>query len=575
MSAEYAKSGNQPRRSAEEDAELWARFTGKAGQEATASPIHRLKIAGSAPDGFGLYPRPAAPPDALRGESLMRDIWRIGMAKVEMPGGRPPWSDPLPSRHFTDRVHRFDWLGDLFTQGDAGADRARFLIDDWIENFGRFNGFAWRAGCTADRVWNWMLCGPGLFENGPEETVHQRLEVFGRQVRHIDAVREDCSEPAARWRIAAVMAAHAICVRRGKGLEEAFERLDNECTAQILPDGGHVSRSPARGLRTMLDLCVLKDLTERSERPVPEFMLRWIERLGGMIGFFRAGDGALPPFNDSQESLPESVDAALSRLSSPPRRFTVAPKSGFHKLQKGETCLILDAGNAPEEPFGDGAHAGALGFELHDGDARLITSCGYSPEVDIDWQAAVRRTGAHSTLIIANEDSAPFRRNEDTGLMFPVGPDGISAKRLEEADEIWLDAQHGGYKKAFGLLHRRRLFMSGDGRRLTGEDSLARPVSQGTADTERTIPFVVRFHLHPTVTATTGDTAIRLECENGSVWRFKTSHEAARLEKTIYLARGIVEQSLQIVLSGRANPDSDGSAPPNAVRWAFLKDRPA
>ena len=204
-----------------------------------------------------------------------------------------------------------------------------------------------------------------------------------------------------------------------------------------------------------------------------------------------------------------------------------------------------------------------------------MTSCGFSPEVDIDWQAAVRRTGAHSTLILSNEDSAPFQRNDETGLSFPDGPDGISAKRLEEADEIWLDAQHGGYKKAFGLLHRRRLFMGGDGRRLTGEDSLARPVSQGESQSDRLIPFVVRFHLHPTVSATMGDSSIRLVTDSGSVWRFKTSHEAARLDKTIYLARGIVEPSLQIVLSGRAEPDSDGSAPPNAVRWAFLKDRPA
>ncbi|MEQ8557876.1 MAG: heparinase II/III family protein [Henriciella sp.] len=575
MSAEFANPGPPPRRTADEDAELWSRLTGKAGEEATASPIHRLKIAGSAPEGFGLYPRSVAPPDELRGESLMRDIWRIGMAKMEMPGGRPPWSLSMPSRHFADRIHRFDWLGDVVTQGEAGADRARYLVDDWIENFGRFHGFAWRAGCVADRTWNWMLSGPALFEHGGDDAVHHRLEVFARQIRHIEALHDDCSEPAARWRIAVVLVAHAICLKRGKGLDEAMARLDNECTAQILPDGGHVTRSPARGLRTMLDLCVLKGLIERSERLVPKFMASWIERLGGMVGFFRAGDGALPPFNDSQESLPETLDAALGCLATPPRRFTVAPKSGFHKLQKGQTCLILDAGSAPEEPFGDGAHAGALGFELHDDEARLVTSCGYSPEVDIDWQAAVRRTGAHSTLIIANEDSAPFLRNDETGLTFPEGPEGISAKRLEEADEIWLDAQHGGYKKTFGLLHRRRLFMSGDGRRLTGEDSLARPVSQGVADSSSPIPFVVRFHLHPTVRASMGDSAIRLQTENGSVWRFKTSHEAARLDKTIYLARGIVEQSLQIVLSGRAEPDSDGSAPPNAVRWAFLKDSPA
>lgn len=572
MAVEFANSGPAQRRSAEEDAELWSKLTGKSGEEATASPIHRLKIAGTTPDGFGLYPRAIVPADDMRGESLMRDVWRIGMDKMEMPPGRPPWAAGLPSRHFSDRLHRFDWLPDIFTQGDAGADRARFLVDDWIENFGRFHGFAWRAGCTADRIWNWMICGPSLFETGGEEVVHQRLDVLARQIRHVESLYEDCAEPAARWRIAVVLVLSAICLKRGKGLAEAFARLEHECTAQILPDGGHVTRAPTRGLRSMIELCVLRDVITRSERSVPPFVQSWIERLGGMVGFFRLGDGALPPFNDGHESWPEMVDAALSQLGTSPRGFTVAPKSGFHKLAKGSTVLLLDAGSAPEEPFGDRAHAGALGFEMHDGPARLVTSCGFSPEVDVDWQEAVRRTSAHSTLILAGEDSAPFIRNDETRLQFPMGPEGISAKRLEEADEIWLDAQHGGYKKQFGLLHRRRLFMSGNGRRLAGEDSLARPVSQGAAETDRTVPFVIRFHLHPTVSVMMGDTSIRLETESGAVWRFKTSHEAARIEKTIYLGRGVIEKSSQIVLSGRAQPESDGSGPPNCVRWAFLKD---
>ena len=575
MSVEFAKSAPAMRRTPEEDAELWARLTGRSGEESTASPIHRLKIAGAAPDGFGVYPRAIAPADDMRGESLMRDIWRIGMDKIQMEAGRAPWSGRLPSKHFADRLHRFDWLPDVFTQGDAGADRARFLVDDWIENFGRFNGFAWRAGCAADRIWNWMICGPALFEVGDEETVHQRLDVLGRQIRHVESLHDDCTEPAARWRISIVLVLNALCLKRGKGLSEALTLLENECTAQILPDGGHVTRAPARGLRSMLELCVLRDVIQRSDRAVPPFIQSWIERLGGMVGFFRAGDGALPPFNDGHESLPEAVDAAIEQLGTSPRRFTVAPKSGFHKLVKGETSLLLDAGAAPEQPFGDRAHAGALGFELHDGAARLVTSCAFSPEIDIDWQAAVRRTSAHSTLILAGEDSAPLVRNDETGLTFPDGPEGISAKRLEEADEIWLDAQHGGYKKHFGLLHRRRLFMSGNGRRLAGEDSLARPVSAGPADDSRTIAYTVRFHLHPTVTVMMGDNSIRLETETGAVWRFKTSHEAARLEKSFYLGRGVIEKTSQIVLSGRAQADSDGSGPPNCVRWAFLKDRPA
>ena len=559
------------KRSDDEDAAIWERFAGRPGEDAKVSAVHRLRIAGSAPDGFGLHMRQIIPPDELRGEMLMRGIWRIGMDRLELPDGSAPWSSAMPSRHYANRLHRFDWLPDLFTQSEVGADRGRFLVDDWIENFGRFDGFSWRMGCAADRVWNWMRCGAALFETGLPEACDVRLEALGRQARHVLALVDAELEPKARWRGSTLAVAHALCLGRGKGLDDALMRLESECTAQFFPDGGHVSRSPARALSCLADLITINDLLSRSDRDIPEFLERWIARIGGMVSFFKAGDDALIPFHDGDERWPEAVDAVLEHMSAPPRRFSVAPKSGFHKLQKGTTMLVLDAGAAPEPPFGDKAHAGALGFELHDGPARLVTSCACSPEIDIAFRAAVRSTNAHSTLILGDEDSSQFKTNEDTRLLYPHGPEGISAKRLEEDDEIWLDAQHGGYKKTFGLLHRRRLFMSGDGKRLTGEDSLARPVSAGPAENEAPISYDLRFHLHPTVEASMAGDSIVLESNLGSKWRFKTSHSQAKLEETIYLGRGIIERSKQIVLSGKALPDSDGSTPPNCVRWAFLR----
>jgi len=167
-----------------------------------------------------------------------------------------------------------------------------------------------------------------------------------------------------------------------------------------------------------------------------------------------------------------------------------------------------------------------------------VTSCGFSPEVNLDWQAAVRRTGAHSTLSLAGRDASKFSTFEPTRLLTPEGPEGISAKRLEEADEIWLDAQHAGWKGRYGLIHRRRLFMSGGGDQLTGEDSIVRPISQTPDDDGKFISFDIRFHLHP-------------------------------------LGRGLVEPTVQIVMSGRADPNGDGALPPNCIRWGFRKHKDA
>lgn len=152
MSEAKPSEAPKAKRSDSEDADVWDRFAGRPGEDAKVSAVHRMRIAGAIPEGFGLHMRQIIPPDDLRGEMLMRGIWRIGMDRLEVRNGAAPWNSSMPSRHYANRLHRFDWLADLFTQGEAGADRARFLVDDWIENFGRFDGFTWRTGCAADRV---------------------------------------------------------------------------------------------------------------------------------------------------------------------------------------------------------------------------------------------------------------------------------------------------------------------------------------------------------------------------------------------------------------------------------------
>lgn len=559
-------------RTSSDDAALWRRFRGVAGEDAKVSTLQKLKLTGSAPTAYSLHLKNLLPPDDRRGEALLRDVWRIGQQRIVLQPGQSPWSVEMPSRHFADRVHRFGWAYDLLAQGEAGKARLIALTDDWVSKFGKFHGFAWRLEPTTSRCWNWLRCGPDLLEAGNDAVRTARLESLSRQLRYIQETLGTANDPKSRWLGAVVLVAGSLCLRAGSGLGDALDRLEAECTAQILPDGGHVTRSPAHVLTALIHLQTLSEALQRAGRPVPDWMDRWIPRIGAMLAFFQAGDGALNTFHDGDESRPEVVNAALDRLSAPPRKFMFAPKSGFQKVEKGDLRLVLDCGEAPPRPFGDHARAGALGFELSDGPARIVTSCGYSAEVNVDWQAAVRRTSAHSTLILGGRDSGVFIVNDETRLRALIGPEGIAAKRLEEAAEIWLDAQHAGYKAAYGLLHRRRIFISGEGDRLTGEDSLVRPVAQTPADDKKPIPFEIRFHLHPTVTAMMGKDAIRLMCDTGHVWRFRTSHEGARLEKTVYLARGIVEQPEQIVLAGFADPNGDGSQPPNCIRWAFVRE---
>ncbi|MEL7480591.1 MAG: heparinase II/III family protein [Pseudomonadota bacterium] len=566
------KRNTVPEVDASSDAALWRRFSGVLGDDAKAANLALPPSDDPAPDEFRLYPQPIIPPDPRRTDALTQNRWRFGMERLaDVPTGIP-WDVPAPSRHFADRLHRFDWLSALFAGGPDGADQARQLVDRWVTDFGSFHGFYWRLVPTAARVWNWMLSGRELFDNGMGETAATRRSTLWRQVDYLSANLAACPDPPTRWKAACCLVAAALVRSGADNLEECVALLDYECTDQILPDGGLVSRSPEKTLYALADLLVLKNLFYRAGKDAPDFLLKWISRMGAMVQFFRLGDGGLAPFNDGGQSRDTVVSSVLEALGEAPRHFSFAMRSGFQKLHKGDLTLILDCGGAPPRPYAGFAHAGALGFELSDGAARFVTSCAFSPGVNLDWQSAVRGTAAHSTLILAGRDSARLEPFETTRLLVPVGPDGIAAKRLEEADEIWLDAQHSGWKERFGLIHRRRLFLSGDGRRLTGEDSLVRPVSRELDEEGKFVGFDIRFHLHPTVEAVLEQDTIRLVSEAGPIWRFRTNHPDLRLEISRYLGRGVVEKCLQIVMSGRADPNGDGTEPTNCIRWAFRRE---
>src|SRR5690606_3052950 len=102
-------------------------------------------------------------------------------------------------------------------------------------------------------------------------------------------------------------------------------------------------------------------------------------------------------------------------------------------------------------------------------------------------------------------DSAVFVVDPNTGVRVPDGPAQLAIRRMEEGDQYLLEGQHGGWRVRHGLIYRRRLYVAMNGGRITGEDSLSRPMSEAAATfPSGLIPFEIRFHLHPDVEVAPG-----------------------------------------------------------------------
>ncbi len=335
-------------------------------------------------------------------------------------------------------------------------------------------------------------------------------------------------------------------------LPRALRVLPQEIARQILPDGCHCERSPSQQLAVLQDLTDIRALLQAAQAQPPASLASALERMSPALRALRHADGGLALFNGSKEESPALIELALGQAGRAGRAPSALTDGGFHRLQAGRSVLIMDCAVPAAPKLDRFAHAGTLSFELSIGRERLIVNCGAAPASTGEWRDACRATAAHSTLVIADTNSSELRP-EGLGRR----PDRVDVQRQEANGAHWLDASHDGYKKPFGAIHRRRLYIAESGEDIRGEDAVEASSPQ---------PYTVRFHLHPTVDASLQQDgeAVLLRLPNGNGWRLRADGARMGLEESIYLGGPEPRRSEQVVLTGY----QDG---PQQVKWAITK----
>jgi len=138
-------------------------------------------------------------------------------------------------------------------------------------------------------------------------------------------------------------------------------------------------------------------------------------------------------------------------------------------------------------------------------------------------------------------------------------PERVVPERQEQDHAHWLEITHDGWRKPFGAIHRRTLYLAEGGDDLRGEDVVELP-----GGVTETLNWVVRFHLHPGVSASLveDEGAVLMRLPSGHGWRLRARGARIGLEESVYAAAE-TRRSQQIVLY--AEPDAE------AVRWAVSR----
>lgn len=521
------------------------------------NPFAGMTMAQRVPDRLRVVPPDPWAGDAQRGRDMIAGSFRFAGQSIERE--HLSWAPAQAKPEWLAELHGFEWLRDLRSVGGDRARRmAREMVTYWMEHHDkRPGGLPFRADVTGVRIAAWISFHDFFCASADDGFRHAWFASLVKQARQLARSLPGSLSGIPLMRALKGLAYSGLALDDGEErLEQAFRLILREIKVQVLPDGGHVSRSPQATFEFLQCLVDLRTALSAARLDMPEELQHAIDRLAPAVKFFRHGDGAFCQFNGGQEGNPYICDATLMHSGARGRAMKSLPHSGYEKIQMGRAGLIMDVGLPPAlAKYNDRAHAGLLSFEYGFGKDRVIVNCG-SSAIAGRWRDLLRATAAHSTLVLDNRNVLQF---DDNGQL-TTRPE-ITASRHEDHAVARIDAAHTGYMPRYGMTHRRSVQLMDNGETLCGTDVL-----NGKAG----VAFALRFHLHPFIQASLiqDGAEVLLRARSGIGWRFSATGASLAIEDSVYAGEGETpRRALQVVLAGMT------TGPETAVRWQMRREK--
>lgn len=475
----------------------------------------------------------------------------------------------MPSEAFARALHGFEWLRHVEAAGGEHAHTfALKLTGDWLEHHLVYSKPAWQPEIIAQRFLNIFTHGR-FFIAGSDLVWRSKFFVSMRdQTRMLARTISRAPAGLPRLRASAALAMAGLCLSDRASADLGLKYLAEEIGTQILPDGGHVSRSPEALVEAFHMFDMVQQALNAANRETQTALRGALDRMAPMLRFFRLGDGGLAVFNGGGESDQKLIASLLEHDDVKGRPFGHAPHSAYQRLAAGRSLVLLDVGAPPPQLYSAKAHAGCLSFEMSAGGQRLVVNCGAAANETGEWASALRATAAHSTVTLTDRSSANvlppgfLRRALGPRLIAEQG--AVLTRRNEGAQGLLVEASHDYYLQRFGIVHRRRLALSPKGLLLTGTDQLV-PTTAKSRKRRKSRRFSIRFHIHPDVrlSLAQGGGSVILKLPNGEGWRFRCSEGALSIEESVYLGNGSLRRCEQLVI------DADVRNEEVEIAWLF------
>ena len=536
---------------------------------ALRSPVLKWRYGAPTADEFLIVPQELRTADPSFAEELAQGQLGLGGAVASI-GDGSIFDVTAPSEVWSRTLHGFGWLRNLSAaSSDEDREMARDAILTWIARYPpRAGGVAWQPDVIGRRIQSWLVNIPFVFEGIDGETYDKIADSLGLQLVQLATRWRDAPDGYPRLEALSGLLTGSLCIAgRDKNVHEFEHALASEVQAQVLADGGHISRNTNLVIELLLDLLPLQTCFTARERKFHPVLSAAIARMLRFLRYMRLGDGSLTRFNGMGVTPFDSLATLLAYDPAPESNLAGVSNSGYARLTSGDMIMVVDVGTPPSLEYAGTACAGALSFELSIGDEAVFVNAGSPGSADQEWLAASRSTASHNTLCLNTSSSSKLLRNKLLNRLVRASPIRYPNKVMsglnKERDGAILKCSHDGYVRKFALTHKRELFMSRDGSRVTGEDIIG--AGTGSVRFARDLPYAIHFHLDNDIICRHDDdpAAAILELRNGEIWRFTARGTTMSIEDSINFADlAGPTRSSQIVLRGASFGET-------RVNWAL------
>ncbi len=518
------------------------------------TPLHAFRLKGRFPLKLLGVPVDPVPGDTRAGTAIRAGHFLH--RGLKLPLGELDFATLTVAPTFADYLHSFAWLRDLAATGTRadGAPIAEAVVRHWLGTHGEaVSEPAWKADNTAWRILFWAAHAPLILSSSDLVYRSAVLNHLARAARHLDRVA-DKTRPGTGQMVAWVGIVAASLLMPGGEPRQVFGEagLRKVLETSFYADGGNISRSPQAQLDAVMALSMLAKVYDMRRMEVPPFVQEVLARaVPALLGLLHS-DGGMGSWQGSGATSAAHVQAIVAASGVRTRPLKQARDWGYQRLVANKVVLLADAAPPPIARVTEAGCASTLAFELSDGDERIVVNCGGAAltgaTIPADLARGLRTTAAHSTLILADTNSTAILANGTLGK----GVTEVELDRRETPQGSRVEMSHDGYARRHGLIHRRLLILSPNGRELRGEDMLLpAPRTRRKGDKG----FALRFHLGRNISAslTADKLGALLRINGGPLWQFRTSEGALDVEQSLWVdGEGRPHPTEQLVVTGTA-----------------------